>query len=155
MNYLFVFAFSFDDDSSRTAAFVLDSGAFTKLMASPESHNDWFGDVADSFEDKFGVVHDFSGTDDGETLIEGFHTYEADPTQAVKITEAWREAFVERLGGVGNVSPIVWDQDILDANGEVDTPSILNDNSVTPTEQFEFVQERVNNMKPSPAKMSP
>ncbi len=74
MKYVFQFSFVFDDDRQSSYAFMLDASAIAALG-----------------------IHDFSGTSDDETLVEGFNSYEASPSTAKTIVEQWRAAFIDKV----------------------------------------------------------
>jgi hypothetical protein len=122
MNYLFSFSFAFDDpdhpEGDRKVidmCFLLDEAAtartgYTKpnmAREQPEPFNNWFAETAENLEEEFNAVHDYSGTHDEETLIEGFCTYEIETIEmAHELMRRWRRAFVEFLGEQG-VGPVV------------------------------------------------
>lgn len=134
MKYLFLFSFSFDDDSQRSCAFTLDESAVAKLGITspnghslPEGHMDWMEEVSAALEERFGAVHDFSGTEDENTLVEGFTTYEAAPEATAEIMEAWRGAFAWRLQGEDGISAVA------SCEGNPENPPAWEDASLTPT----------------------
>lgn len=121
MNYLFNFSFAFegpdaDDDGKEVEfCFLLDEAATartgyatTDMAGADETpFSVWFGKTTAELEEEFAAVHDYSGTGDDHTLVEGFCTYEIDTIdKARELMLRWRNAFVEFLGEEG-VGPVV------------------------------------------------
>lgn len=142
MNYAFQCSFGFaDGQTHRLGAFLLDDSARTRLgIASPsaaeipEGHLDWMGRIMAATEARFGVVHEFSGTEDEDALVEGFCVHGVTPEDADGILQSWRAAFVERLSGEQGVSAIVT------RDGREDDPSSWEDPLLSATALIEQIR---------------
>lgn len=123
MHYLFSFTFSFadihdkDDEegSSMELCFLLDEAATARTgytttnldCVQPNPFSDWFAEQTEELEEEFNAVHDYSGTGDDHTVVEGFSTYEIETIdRARELMKRWHEGFVSFLGEEG-VGPVV------------------------------------------------
>jgi hypothetical protein len=145
MRYLFLFSFALpseEDAPVLNMAFVLDAHATARMgLVSPDTYSeafsDWLSEQASVFEEKFNAVHDFSGTNDDDVLVEGFCTYEIEtPEIAAELMERWRQAFVDHIGPEGISAIVQWPE----SQWQEAAPSELaaNVSSATPSSKAPF-----------------
>lgn len=131
MNYVFSFSFSFEDKKNEESytletGFLVSGEALAALapdISSPltpyrvlrsESYQDWYSQVTEELEEQFVAVHDVYGTEDGNTMIDGFSTYEIETHErACELLDAWHNAFAKRVGSARGLGPVC----VVDSRG--------------------------------------
>jgi len=112
---VFLLNFSFEDDSGAAYAFSLPPESAAALGvpdtgARPEVESgylDWLGETRAALEEQFRSVHDVSGTQDTDAVVDGFMLYESARSDAPHVAKAWHDAVTARLGAGHAVSELV------------------------------------------------